>query len=125
MKKNIRNAGFLFVFGALMTLVLFGTGYADDELWREAPTYPGASAYTYDEAGAATISGIVNPYNTFVDDRGRTLNLANSDEGRKIQSLVGERVEIKGTVMDAGGQQTVDVSNYKIIEDNINDGDRY
>ena len=157
MKKNIKDVNAIFAIGALATLILFGTAHAEDQLWREAPTYPGAAAYTSEgdlsfgnsadivddqflheaptypgaaaytseNAGPATISGIVNPNSEFVDDRGRTLRLANSDEGQAVQSLVGQRVEIKGTVMDDGGRQTVDVSNYKVIKNNVDDGDRY
>ena len=154
MERMNKRTGKMVMFGALATLILFGTAYADDQLWREAPnypnaaaytsdddvafdssaniasdkpwrvtpTYPGASAYTFDEAGSPTISGIVNPDSKFVDDRGRTLNLSNTDEGMQVQSLVGQRVEIKGTVMDDGGQQKVNVTDYKILEDNIDDG---
>jgi len=39
-----------------------------------------------------------------------------------MQALVGQRIEIKGAVMREGGQQPVDVSNYKVMEGNINDG---
>jgi len=125
MNRNTRKIGSIFVFGALVTLTLFGTGYADDQLWHEGPTYPGAAAYTSEEAGPKTISGIVNPNSEFVDDRGRTLRLTNTDEGQAVQSMVGQRVEIKGTVVDNGGQQTVDVSNYTIVGDNKDDSDRY
>jgi hypothetical protein len=132
MKKSIKHISAVFVFGVVATLVLFGTAYSDsNEVHRKYMPSPDAFSSSFGDTmssgGPVTLSGTVNPNSQFIDNRGRSLNLTNTDEGLEVQSLVGQRVEIKGTVMDEGGQKSVDVQEYKIINERslIHDGGPY
>jgi hypothetical protein len=132
MNKNIKNISVIVLSGVVATLFLFGTAYSDsNEIHRKYAPSPEAFSSSFGDTmssgGQVTLSGTVNPNSQFIDNRGRSLNLTNTDEGLEIQSLVGQRVEIKGTVMDEGGQKTVDVREYKIINERslIHDGGRF
>ncbi|GAB6907422.1 conserved exported hypothetical protein [Desulfosarcina cetonica] len=78
------------------TFILFGTSYAGN--------------YTDN----ADIRGIVTSNSQLVDNHGKAFNIANSGEGLDVQTLIGKKVEVRGTVMDKGGQPTIEVHNYKI-----------
>ncbi len=62
-----------------------------------------------------TLSGTISENNRFVDDNGLVYNLANNDKSEEVKALSGQRVEIKGTVMEQAGKKTVEVNDYKII----------
>ncbi len=132
MNTTIKHISFVLVFGVMATLVLFGTGYADwGSLSNEARSNTGVFVSSSNAKDAmssgdrVTLSGTIDPNSHFVDYRGDTLKVSDTDTGLEVQSLIGQRVEIKGTVMDEGGQRTVEVHEYQIFEDIINDGGRY
>ena len=132
MNTNIKHKSLIFALVAMATVILFGNASADsNEVHRKAIPNTGAYASSSNDSmasgGQVTLSGTVNSNSQFIDNRGRSLNLTNTDEGLEVQSLVGQRVEIKGTVMDEGGQMTVDVREYKILNERslIRDGGRF
>ncbi|WP_319407817.1 hypothetical protein [uncultured Desulfosarcina sp.] len=123
--KISKHIGFVVGVGVVATLVLFGTSYADwpggfgaeREARYQTGVYGSTSGGAMNSDGRVTLSGTINSKNQFIDHRGKVFNVTDKDAGKKVQSLVGQKVEIKGTVMDEGGQRTVDVHQYKVIED--------
>ena len=79
------------------TFILFGTSYAAD--------------YTNN----ASITGTVTSTNQLIDNHGNAFNIAKSGEGLDVQSLIGKKVEVRGTVMDQGGQKTIHVQEYHLL----------
>jgi hypothetical protein len=70
---------------------------------------------TMPQSDEITLSGVVNEASQLVDDNGDTFELANTDEGLEVKSLIGKKVEITGTVMEEAGQQIVQVHGYNIL----------
>lgn len=65
-----------------------------------------------------TVSGTINDSNQLIDDQGKAFELSeNTDEGLEVKALVGQKVELKGTVMEEEGQNIMEVQEYRIIGD--------
>jgi hypothetical protein len=63
-----------------------------------------------------TLSGTIDANSQFVDDQGQLFTLADNEKSLEVKSLQGQKVEIKGTVMEEAGQKTVAVTEYTILE---------
>jgi hypothetical protein len=63
-----------------------------------------------------SLSGTIDENSRFIDEQGEIFNLADNDKGMEVKALTGQKVEIKGTVMEAEGEKTVEVTEYSIIE---------
>ena len=69
-------------------------------------------------AGAeVSISGVINEDGQLVDDDGMAYDIAESEEGDQIMEMVGSKVSVKGTVMEAEGTKIITVTTFKIIEE--------
>ena len=69
-------------------------------------------------AGAeVSISGVINEDGQLVDDDGMAYDIAESEEGDQIMEMVGSKVTVKGTVMEAEGTRIITISSFKIIEE--------
>ncbi len=79
-----------------------------------------------DQAGAATaqaasageqlsMSGTIDDHSRFVDDKGEIFALADNEKSMEVRALQGQKIAIKGTVMEDGGQKTVKVTDYNIV----------
>jgi len=69
-------------------------------------------------AGAeVSISGVINEDGQLVDDDGMAYDIAESEEGDQIMEMVGSKVTVKGTVMEAEGTKIITVTTFKIIEE--------
>lgn len=79
-----------------VTLVLFGTSYA--------------GGY----GDFVTLSGTINSNNQLIDEHGKAYDVSDAVQGLAVRSQVGNKVELRGTVMDQGGQPTFEVHSYKI-----------
>ena len=76
-----------------------------------------ASADQATPAGEELIlSGTIDEKSQLVNDQGETFVLVNNDKGMEVMSMSGQKVEIRGTVMEQEGQKSVEVIEYKIIE---------
>ncbi len=62
-----------------------------------------------------SITGTVNEDGQLVDDSGMTYDLAENDEGSEIMEMVGQKVTVKGTVMEAEGTKIITVSEFKLL----------
>ena len=52
-----------------------------------------------------------------VDDGGMAYDIADNEEGNEVMDMVGYKVTVKGTVMDAEGTKIITVSSFEIIEE--------
>ena len=69
-------------------------------------------------AGAeVSISGVINEDGQLVDDDGMAYDIAESEEGDQIMEMVGSKVTVKGTVMEAEETKIITVTTFKIIEE--------
>ena len=62
------------------------------------------------------ITGTINDTNQLVDKDGQAFGVADNEQGNELLTHVGEKVEVKGTVMESEGQKQIDVSTYKVIK---------
>jgi uncharacterized membrane-anchored protein len=62
------------------------------------------------------LSGTIDEKSQLVNDQGETFILVNNDKGMEVMSMSGQKVEIRGTVMEKEGQKTVEVIEYNIIK---------
>jgi hypothetical protein len=68
------------------------------------------------QPGEVILSGTINNSSQLVDDHGKAFELADTDQGREVKSLIGKKVTITGTVMEEGGQQVISVQDYKLLK---------
>jgi hypothetical protein len=64
-----------------------------------------------------SISGVINEDGQLVDDNGMAYDLADNDEGNEVMEMVGQKVTVKGTVMQTEGTKIITISSFKIIEE--------
>ena len=64
-----------------------------------------------------SITGTVNEDGQLVDDSGMTYDIAENDEGNQIMEMVGQKVSVKGTVMEAEGTKIITVTSFKMLEE--------
>ena len=64
-----------------------------------------------------SISGVINEDGQLVDDDGMAYDIAENEEGDEVMEMVGSKVTVKGTVMEAEGTKIITISSFKIIED--------
>jgi hypothetical protein len=118
--KKYALLGIAVVLAAALTL--FGTGHAgwfdSDDKPKSESEAPGATGQQegMPEAAQITLSGTINESSQFVNEHGDAYELADTDEGREVKSLIGQKVEITGTVMEEAGQSIVEVHEYKLLE---------
>ena len=95
MKKNMKK---IFLGILIMSLTVFISGIA--------------------VAGSeVSISGVINEDGQLVDDDGMFYDIAENEEGDQIMEMVGRKVTVEGTVMEADGTKIITVSTFKIIEE--------
>jgi hypothetical protein len=63
------------------------------------------------------ITGTINDTNQLVDKDGQAFGVADNEQGNELLTHVGEKVEVKGTVMESEGKKLIDVSSYKVIKE--------
>jgi hypothetical protein len=102
MKTMKKNRWQVIAIALVVTLALFGFGYA------------GLSGPHKDKV---TLQGTINEFSQLVGVAGETFELADTVESVEVKSLIGNRVEIKGTVMEEEGRKIVEVHEYKILEE--------
>ena len=64
-----------------------------------------------------SISGVINEDGQLVDDDGMAYDIAENEEGDEVMEMVGSKVTVKGTVMEAEGTKIITISSFKIIEE--------
>jgi|GEM_PF-1537403 len=111
-----------------LSLTVFGTGYAGwfGEDKSETETEKSGITETQDPGAAAeetmpgsdqiVVSGMINESSQLVDDNGYVYELADTGQGAEVKSMIGKKIEIKGTVLEEEGQVSVEVDDYTILE---------
>lgn len=66
-------------------------------------------------ADAVTIQGQVNEENQLVDQDGNVYKIADTEEGMKVMDMVGEKVEVKGTVQEDMGEKEITVESFSVL----------
>ena len=94
MKKNFKQI-FLGILILSLTVFLSGIAVAGSEV---------------------SILGVINEDGQLVADDGMAYDIADSEEGDEVMEMVGSKVTVKGTVMEAEGTKIITISSFKIIE---------
>ena len=69
-------------------------------------------------AGAeVSISGVISEDGQLVDNDGMTYDIADNDEGNEVMEMAGQKVAVRGTVMETEGTKIITISSFKIIEE--------
>ena len=63
------------------------------------------------------ITGTINDANQLVDKEGQIFSIAVTKEGQELVTNVGQKVQVKGTVLESEGQKQISVSAYKVIKE--------
>jgi len=63
-----------------------------------------------------SISGVINEDGQLVDGDGMFYDIAENDEGNEVMEMVGHKVSVKGTVVEAEGTKIITISSFEIIE---------
>jgi len=63
------------------------------------------------------ITGTINNSNQLVDVDGQIINVADNEEGKKLLSHTGQKVLVRGTVMESEGKKLITVTGYELIPD--------
>ena len=103
----------------VMGLVMASTGMAGEmaDVAEKAAAVAEEAATSTDAAETVDLAGTILKSNTFVDESGESYELAESEANKVCQSLVGEKIKIKATVMEKEeGLKSIIVSSYEIIE---------
>ena len=66
-------------------------------------------------ADAVTIQGQVNEENQLVDQDGNIYQIAETEEGMQVMDMVGEKVEVRGTVTEQEGAKEITVESFSIL----------
>ena len=64
-----------------------------------------------------SISGVISEDGQLVDNDGTAYDIADNDEGNEIMEMVGSKVTVKATVMEADGTKILTISSFRIIEE--------
>jgi predicted RNA-binding protein len=68
-------------------------------------------------ADTVTIQGEVNQDNQLVDQKdGTVYKIAETEEGMKVMDMVGEKVEVKGTVQEDMGEKQITVESFNVLK---------
>ena len=62
------------------------------------------------------ITGTINDANQLVDKDGQAFGVADNEQGKELLTHVGDKVQVKGTVMESEGKKLIEVSAYEIIK---------
>lgn len=111
-------ASTLTIFALILTLACSGTVFAGTESTDIDQPMAQAQDVSDDlDVVGITISGTINESNQLIDLQGKAIELSDStDEGLEVKALIGQKVELKGTVLDEEGQQVMEVLEYRLLE---------
>ncbi len=59
-----------------------------------------------------SISGAINEDGQLVDNNGMAYDIAENDKGNEVMEMVGVKVTVKGTVMEAEGTKIITISSF-------------
>ena len=65
---------------------------------------------------AATIMGEVTENNEIVTDDGTAYTIAPTEKGDELSAMVGEIVNVTGTVQESEGEKIITVTNFAVVQ---------
>lgn len=69
------------------------------------------------EQAEVILEGTVNPDNQFVDDSGEPYELASNPKADEIMLKAGQKVKVRGTVMESGGQKILTITDFIVVDE--------
>jgi len=98
MKRNI----IFMTVGLTLAVLLAGTGWASSTAAMEE----------------TQVTGTVLKGGRLVDDQGHAYLMAKEDGGLELEGQVGQKIEVKGTVLEnSDGQKVIKINSYKVIKE--------
>jgi hypothetical protein len=67
-------------------------------------------------ADEVSITGTINTDSQLVDDSGAAYDIGDNEKGNEVMELVGKKVSVKGTVMEAEGTKIITITAFDVIE---------
>ena len=64
-----------------------------------------------------SILGMINEDGQLVDNDGMAYDIAESEEGNEVMEMVGQKVTVKGSVMEADGTKIITITSFQIMEE--------
>jgi hypothetical protein len=64
-----------------------------------------------------SVSGVINEDGQLVDNDGTAYDIAENEEGNEIVEMVGQKLAVKGTVMEADGTKIITVTEFKLLDE--------
>ena len=68
-------------------------------------------------AEESIIVGTITADNQIVNNDGQAFLIKPNKQGEEIIAFVGQKAQVKGTVLEADGQKTIEISSYELIEE--------
>jgi hypothetical protein len=100
--SKMKRSVMLMVVGLTLAVLLAGTGWASN------------TAAT-DEI---QLTGTVLKGGRLVDDQGQEYQMAKDEGGLELEAQVGQKIEVKGTVLEnSDGQKVIKINDYKVIKE--------
>ena len=98
MKRNVM----LLIVGLTLAVLLAGTGWASSTAATEE----------------IQVTGTVLKDGRLVDDQGHEYQMAKDEGDLELEGQVGQKIEVKGTVMEnSDGQKVIKINDYKVIKE--------
>ena len=63
-----------------------------------------------------TITGTINEDAQIETDEGKVYDIAESDKGAELSTMVGKKVNVTGVVEDSEGETLIEVETYAVVE---------
>lgn len=109
--KKVIGIAFLVFF-----MASFSTVYAADAPEQDMAKATTQAQDTAAESAGIIVSGTINDANQLIDAQGKAFELSEkTEQGLEVKALVGQKVQLKGTVLEAEGQNVMQVQEYKIL----------
>ena len=72
---------------------------------------------TAEQVQKVMITGTINNDNQLVDNDGQIFDIADTKEGKELLTHTGQKVQVKGTVMEDKWKKQISISAYEIIKE--------
>ena len=63
------------------------------------------------------VSGVINEDGQLVDNDGMTYDIADNEEGEEVMEMVGQKIAVKGSVMESEGTKIITITEFKVLEE--------
>lgn len=63
-----------------------------------------------------SITGTINDESQLVDENGTVYDISDKEKGNEVTELIGKKVSVKGTAVQAEGIKMITITSFKVIE---------